>query len=87
VLEAMQRGVPVVTSDRASLPEVAGDAALLADPDDPAAIAAAIRRLLGDGALRERLVSAGRAQAATFTWDRTAQLTAASYRRALGARG
>jgi glycosyltransferase involved in cell wall biosynthesis len=84
VLEAMQRGVPVITSDRASLPEVAGDAALLVDPDDPAAIAAAIGRLQGDGALRDGLVAAGHLQAARFTWDRTAELTAASYRRALG---
>ena len=42
MLEALQRGVPVACSDRSSLPEVAGDAALLFDPDDPAAIAAAI---------------------------------------------
>lgn len=85
VLEAMERGVPVVTSDRASLPEVAGDAALLVDPDDAAAIAAALRRLLEDGALRERLIAAGHDQAGRFSWDRTAELTAASYARALGA--
>jgi glycosyltransferase involved in cell wall biosynthesis len=83
VLEAMQRGVPVVTANRASLPEVAGDAALLVDPEDPVAIADAIQRLLGDPALRERLVDAGLAQAACFSWERTADLTAESYRRAL----
>ncbi len=65
VLEAMARGVPVACSDRASLPEVAGDAALLFDPADPAAIAAAVERLLGDAAEAERLRAAGRAQAAT----------------------
>ncbi len=83
VLEAMARGVPVACSDRSSLPEVAGDAALLFDPEDVAAIAAAMRRLLADGALAGRLAEAGRARAAEFTWRRSAELTVASYRRAL----
>jgi glycosyltransferase involved in cell wall biosynthesis len=82
VLEAMARGVPVACSDRASLPEVAGDAALLFDPDDPAAIAAAIERLL-DPAEAARLRAAGPARAATFTWRRTAEALLASYERAL----
>jgi glycosyltransferase involved in cell wall biosynthesis len=84
VLEAMQRGVPVVTSARGSLPEVAGDAALLVDPDDVTGLAGAIDRALRDAALRERLIAAGHAQAARFSWERTAELTAASYRRTLG---
>ncbi len=84
VLEAMARGVPGACSDRASLPEVAGDAALLFDPADPAAIRAAIERLLGDAELRERLRTAGLARAATFSWERTARETAAAYERALG---
>ncbi len=84
VLEAMTRGVPVVTSGRSSLPEVAGDAALLVDPLDVAQIAAAIERVLRDGVLRERMRSDGLAQAARFSWERTAELTLASYRRALG---
>jgi glycosyltransferase involved in cell wall biosynthesis len=83
VLEAMARGVPVACSDRASLPEVAGDAALLFDPGDPAAIAAAIERLLRDPAEAERLRAAGRVRAAGFTWSRNAELTLASYERAL----
>jgi glycosyltransferase involved in cell wall biosynthesis len=83
VLEAMARGVPVACSDRSSLPEVAGDAALLFDPGDPGAIAAAIERLLGDAGLAERLAAAGRARAAGFTWERTAELTLAAYDRAL----
>ncbi|HEY7633598.1 MAG TPA: glycosyltransferase family 1 protein [Thermoleophilaceae bacterium] len=83
VLEAMQRGVPVACSDRTSLPEVAGGAALLFDPEDPAAIAAAIERLLGDEPERERLIHAGLARAAQFTWDETARLTAESYERTL----
>jgi glycosyltransferase involved in cell wall biosynthesis len=86
VLEAMARGVPVACSDRSSLPEVAGDAALLFDPEDEGAIRAAVARLLADEQLRDRLRRAGRARAATFTWRRTAELTAASYARALGRR-
>jgi glycosyltransferase involved in cell wall biosynthesis len=83
VLEAMARGVPVACSNRSSLPEVAGEAALLFDPEDVDAIGVATERLLADGALRERLRAAGREQAARFSWERTAQLTVESYRRAL----
>jgi glycosyltransferase involved in cell wall biosynthesis len=83
VLEAMGRGVPVACSNSSSLPEVAGDAALLFDPREPAQIADAIRRILGDGALAARLRSAGLARAAEFTWQRTARLTVESYERAL----
>ena len=80
VLEAMARGVPVACSNRASLPEVAGDAALLFDPEDAATIAAAIERLLGrPGAACAR---AGRERAAGFTWERTAELTARDLPRA-----
>ena len=79
VLEAMARGVPVATSDRASLPEVAGDAALLFDPADPSAIAAAIERLLADPA---PWVAAGHERVKHFTWARTAELVLASYARA-----
>jgi glycosyltransferase involved in cell wall biosynthesis len=86
VLEAMARGVPVACSDRSSLPEVAGDAALLFDPESPEAIAAAISRLLGDPAEAERLRTAGRAQAAKFTWEATARGVLASYERALAER-
>ena len=85
VLEAMTRGVPVACSSRASLSEVAGDAALLFDPESPAAIAEAIRRLLDDDALVERLRTAGRAQAGRFTWSATAAATLASYARASSA--
>ncbi|HEY3021522.1 MAG TPA: glycosyltransferase family 1 protein [Solirubrobacteraceae bacterium] len=85
VLEAMTRGVPVACSDRSSLPEVAGDAALLFDPDSEEQIAGAIERLLSDGGEAERLRAAGRARAARFTWERTAEQTAESYRRALAA--
>ncbi|HEX7300719.1 MAG TPA: glycosyltransferase family 1 protein [Solirubrobacteraceae bacterium] len=83
VLEAMVRGVPVACSDRSSLPEVAGDAALLFDPEDVVAIASAIERLVGDRELADRLARAGRERAASFSWDRTATQTVESYRRAL----
>jgi glycosyltransferase involved in cell wall biosynthesis len=84
VLEAMARGVPVACSNASSLPEVAGDAALLFDPRNEQEIAAAIAGLLEDHALRERLRSLGLAQAQRFTWARTARLTLDSYARALG---
>lgn len=84
VLEAMAHGVPGACSDRASMPEVAGDAALLFDPADPVAIRDAVEQLLCDAALRERLRAAGLVRAAQFTWERTAAATAASYERALG---
>jgi glycosyltransferase involved in cell wall biosynthesis len=82
VLEAMARGVPVACSNRSALPEVAGDAALLFDPEDVAAIADALERLLTDDALAQRLGEAGREQAQQFSWRRAAEGTLASYRRA-----
>jgi glycosyltransferase involved in cell wall biosynthesis len=83
VLEAMARGVPVATSGRASLAEVAGDAALLFDPEDERDIAGAIERVLGDPELAATLRERGRAQAARFSWAAAAEGTVASYRRAL----
>jgi glycosyltransferase involved in cell wall biosynthesis len=83
ILEAMARGVPVACSDRSALPEVAGDAALLFDPEDDDAVASALTRLLQDGALREELAARGRRRAATFTWERAADATVACYRRAV----
>jgi len=80
VLEAMAAGAPVLTSSVSSLPEVAGDAALLVDPQDPHAIADGLRRLLGDGALAEELRTRGRARAAEFSWERTARETLALLR-------
>ncbi len=80
-LEAMARGVPVVTSDRGSLAEVVGDAALVVDPESVDAIAAALARLLSDGAECDRLRALGRERASGFTWERTAALTVDAYRR------
>jgi glycosyltransferase involved in cell wall biosynthesis len=81
VVEAMLRGTPVACSNATSLPEVAGDAALLFDPLSVEAIADALRRLLTDAALRERLVAAGRERAQLFSWRRSAEMTLQSYRR------
>jgi glycosyltransferase involved in cell wall biosynthesis len=72
-LEAMASGTPVVAADRAALPEVGGDAALLADPDDPAAFADALLR--AGGPERQRLAGAGLERAAGFSWERSARLT------------
>ena len=74
VLEAMACGCPVVTSDRASLPEVAGDAALACDPLDTPAIAEAVATLLTDASAAARLRAAGPLRAAAFTWSRCAAL-------------
>jgi glycosyltransferase involved in cell wall biosynthesis len=73
VLEAMGHGTPVVCSDRASLPELAGDAALYVDPTDVGAIAEALLRIDADEALRTTLARAGRERAAAFPPERTAQ--------------
>ncbi|MFI5008936.1 MAG: glycosyltransferase family 4 protein [Solirubrobacterales bacterium] len=86
VLEAMLRGVPVACSNTSSLPEVAGDAALLFDPEDQQEVTAAIRQLLEDRALAERLTVRGRERAAQFTWERTGAASLAGYRRAMAAR-
>jgi glycosyltransferase involved in cell wall biosynthesis len=85
VLEAMARGVPVACSSRGSLAEVAGDAALHFDPEFEASIASAVRTVLGDRTLAERLRVAGRTRAAGYTWAATAAATLATYRRTLDA--
>jgi glycosyltransferase involved in cell wall biosynthesis len=84
VLEAMDRGVPVACSDASSLPEVAGDAALLFDPHEPARLGAAIERLLGEEELRQELIARGRERVKQFTWERTARGALESYARSLG---
>ncbi|MCC7355738.1 MAG: glycosyltransferase family 4 protein [Anaerolineae bacterium] len=81
VLEAMACGTPVVCSNLSSLPEVVGDAALLIDPYDVDALAAAICRVLADEGLRREMRAKGLIQAATFSWERTARETLAAYRR------
>lgn len=85
VVEAMARGVPTLTSNTSSLPQVAGDAALLVDPTDVSEIAEALARLLTETALAEDLRQRGLQRAATFTWAATAQATLDVYRRLTGA--
>jgi glycosyltransferase involved in cell wall biosynthesis len=88
VLEAMARGVPVACARASSLPEVAGDAALMFDPHDERAMAAAIETLLSlDESARARMRELGIARAARFTWERTARATLDSYARALAPPG
>lgn len=73
VLEAMACGTPVVTSNVSSLPEIAGDAALIVDPYDTDAIAHAIQRLLDDTTLRNQLIEKGYARVGRFSWDESAR--------------
>ena len=80
VLDAMAHGAPVVTSLGTATAEVAGDAGLLVDPHDVAAIGDALARVLDDPALADELRERGRIRAAGYTWDRTADLTARAYR-------
>jgi glycosyltransferase involved in cell wall biosynthesis len=84
VLEAMACGAPVLTSTTSSLPEVAGDAAMLVDPTDTAAIAAALARLIADEPLRAELRARGLARAALFSWERCARETLAVLLKAQG---
>jgi glycosyltransferase involved in cell wall biosynthesis len=82
-LEAMSCGTPVVVADRASLPEVVGEAGILVDPEDPNAIAQALTRVLTEGQLRARMRELGLERASNFSWERVAQETLAVYREAL----
>jgi len=75
VLDAMARGVPVVTSRRSAIPEVAGDAALLVEPEDIEELGAALGRLAGDEALRIDLARRGQERAAEFTWETAVERT------------
>jgi glycosyltransferase involved in cell wall biosynthesis len=86
IVEAMRHGTPVACSNRSALPEVAGDAALLFDPEDQSAVTAAVRRLLEDDAFREQLVERGRRRSRELTWEQTAASTLDSYRRAVESR-
>ena len=86
VLEALACGAVVVASNTTSVPEVAGDAALLVDPLDVAAMADAIATALTDEQTRARLRRAAPVQTARFTWDRCADMTVGAYRTALARR-
>jgi glycosyltransferase involved in cell wall biosynthesis len=79
VLEALACAAPVVCSNASSLPEVAGDAALLVAPEDDEALAAAVHLLLSQPQAAAGLAEAGRRQAAGFRWDTCARETVAVY--------
>lgn len=79
-LEAMACGTVVITSNRSSLPEVVGDAALLVNPDSVEEIAVAILQLRDLGGRRDALIQAGKARVARFSWARTTEATMAVYR-------
>lgn len=83
LLEAMASDIPIITSDRTSLPEVCGDAGLKVDPDDPQAIAIAMETLEADPATYRQLVDAGKKRREAFSWERTANLLWASIEKAL----
>lgn len=87
VLEAMQCGTPVVTSNTSSMPEVAGDAAVCVPPSDMDALYEAIRRLLTDEAWAAELRRRGLARSRRYSWDLTAEATVQAYRRMLGGAG
>ena len=80
ILEAMASGTPVVTSNTTSLPEVAGDAALLVNPKSPEDLGTALLRVLRDEPLRQTLRTKGLERVKQFTWERTARETLAVYR-------
>lgn len=83
VLEAFAAGIPVVCSTAGALPEVAGDAALLFDPDDREQLVACLIQLGGDPTLREALIQAGRERAQSFTWKQTALETSEAFEAAV----
>jgi glycosyltransferase involved in cell wall biosynthesis len=84
VLEAMACGAPVVTSNRSSLPEVAGSAAEMCDPTDHVSIGHSLQKVLRDVELADDLRRLGSRRAKDYTWERTAKLTVALYREVLG---
>jgi glycosyltransferase involved in cell wall biosynthesis len=84
VLEAMACGAPAIISDRGSLPEIAGGAALEIDPDDPTELADAIERVLNDAALQHELRHKGLERVKEFSWERCARETLTVYQHVLG---
>jgi glycosyltransferase involved in cell wall biosynthesis len=86
VLDAMRLGVPVLCSNRGSLPELAVDAALIADPEDSAVFASALHRITHDEEVRRTCIERGRARASSFSWRRTAEMTIAVYESVLARR-
>ena len=86
-LEAMASGVPVITANLTSLPEVVGDAGVMVDPDDVEGLREQLRRLLEDRAHAQHLASLGLVRAQSYSWDRCARETFAVYEKVLLQRG
>ncbi len=84
ILEAFACGTPVVIANRASLPEIAGGAAALCDPDNLASIADAIQNVISDPAFRQSLIAKGFARAKDFSWEKCARETLAVYKKVIG---
>ena len=87
LLEALSHGTPVLTANNSAMPEVAGDAGLLVDPEQVESIADGLRRMLFDAPLRDSLASRATVQAARFSWDKAARETLAVFEQAAIARG
>ena len=87
VLEALACGAVVLAADATAIPEVAGDAAILVDPDSDEAVTAGLIAAVTDRELRARLRAAGRDRAHSYTWDGCAEKTVEAYRRAVGRTG
>ena len=85
VLEAMTLGTPVVSSYTSSIPEVAGDAALLIDPNNPLQLADTILKVIDNSQLRQEFIQKGKKQAQLFTWERTAKETLKAYKSLISA--
>ncbi len=83
ILEAMASGVPVITSDRSSLREIAGDAAYLVNPEDEESIANAIMIVATDNVLKEDLIAKGLRRLSNFDWDKTAAAVVSIYEKVL----
>jgi glycosyltransferase involved in cell wall biosynthesis len=79
VLEAMSLGVPTITSNISSMPEIAGDAGMQIDPNDITSISLTIERILSDHVLYEKLQKLSIEQASKFSWDKTAKKTLQLY--------
>jgi glycosyltransferase involved in cell wall biosynthesis len=80
VLEAMASGIPVITSNTTSLPEISGGAALLVDPSSTESIASALRRIFSDAALASRMGAQGRKHAEKCTWESSVEILANAYK-------
>jgi glycosyltransferase involved in cell wall biosynthesis len=87
LLEAMALGCPVISSNRAALPEVGGDGVILVDPFDASATADAMQKLIADVAFRNDLIRRGQSRVASFGWKQTAELTHDCYLRVIRHRG